>query len=465
MPCYNEAATIEAAVARVLDLPFVAELVVVDDGSTDGTRDRLDAMTDPRVRLLVHDVNQGKGAALRTGFAVASAPFVAVQDADLEYDPRELERLLGPLLDGRADVVYGSRFVTTEARRVLYFWHSLGNRLLTTLSNMTTNLNLTDMETCYKVFRREVLDRISIEENRFGVEPELTAKVAALGVRVFEVGISYSGRSYAEGKKIGWRDGVHALASIGKYAAVGRAIRKQRARRLRPFAESDEELAATLRTLEGATNYRSWLGALLTPHLEEPILEIGAGHGTYTELLADVGDLTVCEPSERAVAVLRERFASRPEIGIVHGELDRATNGQKFGSMVMINVLEHIEDDDEALRQVASGLRPGGTVAIFTPAFELLYSGFDAAAGHHRRYRLPELRAKVLRAGFTIREARYVNSVGFFAWLLTARALGLTPTSSRLALTYDRYTVPVVRAAEARVVPPFGQSCLVIAER
>ena len=179
-------------------------------------------ITDPRVRLLVHDVNQGKGAALRTGFAVASAPFVAVQDADLEYDPRELERLLGPLLDGRADVVYGSRFVTTEARRVLYFWHSLGNRLLTTLSNMTTNLNLTDMETCYKVFRREVLDRISIEENRFGVEPELTAKVAALGVRVFEVGISYSGRSYAEGKKIGWRDGVRALA-------VDRQVRRGRA--------------------------------------------------------------------------------------------------------------------------------------------------------------------------------------------------------------------------------------------
>jgi 2-polyprenyl-3-methyl-5-hydroxy-6-metoxy-1,4-benzoquinol methylase len=466
MPCFNEAPTIGTAVARVLDLPFVAELIVVDDGSTDGTPDHLAAITDPRVRLLVHDVNQGKGAALRTGFAVASAPFVAVQDADLEYDPRELERLLGPLLDGRADVVYGSRFVTTEARRVLYFWHSLGNRLLTTLSNMTTNLNLTDMETCYKVFRREVLAQISIEEDRFGVEPELTAKVAALGVRVFEVGISYSGRSYAEGKKVGWRDGVHALAAIGKYAAVGRAIRKQRARKLRPFAESDEELAATLRTLESATNYRAWLGSLLTPHLEAPILEVGAGHGTYTELLADVGDLTVCEPSERAVEVLRERFASRPEIGIVHGELDQATtNGQKFGSMVMINVLEHIEDDDEALRQVASGLRPGGTVAIFTPAFELLYSGFDAAAGHHRRYRLPELRAKVQRAGFTIREARYVNSAGFVAWLLTARALGLTPTSSRLALTYDRYTVPIVRAAESRVVPPFGQSCLVIAER
>ena len=222
MPCYNEAATIEAAVARVLDLPFVAELVVVDDGSTDGTGDRLDAMTDPRVRLLVHAVNQGKGAALRTGFAVASAPFVAVQDADLEYDPRELERLLGPLLDGRADVVYGSRFVTTEVRRVLYFWHSLGNRLLTTLSNMTTNLNLTDMETCYKVFRREVIQAIDIEEDRFGFEPEITARVSAGGWRVYEVGITYQGRTYAEGKKIGWRDGFRALWCIVKYSRPAR---------------------------------------------------------------------------------------------------------------------------------------------------------------------------------------------------------------------------------------------------
>src|SRR5262245_26394396 len=465
MPCYNEAKTVEEAVARVLALPFVTELIVVDDGSTDSTADFLTTVADPRVRVLTHDVNQGKGAALRTGFAVASAPYVAVQDADLEYDPRELERLLEPLLDGRADVVYGSRFVTTEARRVLYFWHSLGNHLLTTLSNMATNLNLTDMETCYKVFRRDVLSRISIEEDRFGVEPELTAKVAALGVRVFEVGISYSGRSYAEGKKVSWRDGVRALVAIGRYAAVGRAMRKQRARTAVSFDDSDDELASTLDDLDNATNYRDWLGSLITPHLASPILEVGAGHGTFSALFAEVGGLTVCEPSERAVDVLLERFASRPDIRIVHGDLGRAANGQTFGSMVLINVLEHIEDDDEALRQVASGLRPGGTVAIFVPAFELLYSGFDAAVGHHRRYRLPELRAKVLRAGLRIREARYVNSAGFVAWLVTARALGMTPTSSRLAMTYDRYTVPVVRAAESRVEPPFGQSCLVIGER
>ena len=434
MPCYNEVATIETSVKRVLELPFVAELIIVDDASTDGTRDCLTGITDLRVRTIYRPVNQGKGAALREGFKVASAPFVAIQDADLEYDPGELERLLEPLIEGKADVVYGSRFVTTEERRVLYFWHSLGNRLLTTLSNVTTNLNLTDMETCYKVFRRDVLDQISIEEDRFGVEPELTAKVAALGLRVYEVGISYSGRSYAEGKKIGWRDGVHAVVAISRYAVVGRAIRKRNRRQVSTFAEADEELSSTLHSLDGATNYCDWLASMVTPHLEGPILEVGAGHGTFSALLAEVGDLTLCEPSDRAVATLRERFASRPEIEIVHGDLAAAIARRQYRAMVMLNVLEHIEDDDEALRLVASGLEAGGRVAIFVPAFELLYSRFDAAVGHHRRYRLPELERKVEGAGLTVREARYVNSVGFFAWLLTARVLGMTPTTSGLAL-------------------------------
>ena len=220
MPCFNEAATVAESIARVLAQPFVREVIAVDDCSTDGTLKILEDLDDPRLSVLRHDRNRGKGAALRTGFAAATAPYVGIHDADLEYDPADFALLLAPLLAGHADVVYGSRFVSTEARRVLYFWHSVGNRILTLYSNMLTNLNLTDMETCYKVFRREVLDRITIEEDRFGVEPELTAKVAALKVRIYEVGISYHGRTYDDGKKISWRDGVRALVVITKHAGA-----------------------------------------------------------------------------------------------------------------------------------------------------------------------------------------------------------------------------------------------------
>jgi glycosyltransferase involved in cell wall biosynthesis len=198
----------------------VQQLVIVDDCSRDGTWEKLQplAQNEPRIKLVRHEINQGKGAALRTGFAHATSPIVIIQDADLEYDPAEYHRVLAPILSGKADVVFGSRFLgSPSGHRVLYYWHSVGNKMLTTFSNMATGLNLTDMETCYKVFRREVIQKIKIEENRFGFEPEITAKIARLKVRVYEVGISYYGRTYVEGKKIGWRDGFRALWCILKY--------------------------------------------------------------------------------------------------------------------------------------------------------------------------------------------------------------------------------------------------------
>jgi glycosyltransferase involved in cell wall biosynthesis len=218
MPAYNEERTISQAIDRVLAQPFVGELIIVNDASTDQTPLILEQLTDPRLRVITHAVNQGKGAALRTGFAHATCDFVGVQDADLEYDPADLAKLIKPLQEDLADVVYGSRFISGDARRVLYYWHSVGNRLLTVASNVVTNINLSDMETCYKIFRRELIQSIPIEEDRFGFEPEITVKIAKSGARIYEVGISYAGRSYAEGKKIGWKDGVSAMRCLVKYS-------------------------------------------------------------------------------------------------------------------------------------------------------------------------------------------------------------------------------------------------------
>jgi len=218
IPCYNESATILSLIDAVKQSPVAnKEIIIVDDGSRDGTRDILSTLKDPDVRVIFHKMNQGKGAALRTGFQEASGDICIVQDADLEYDPQEFPIVIQPIVDGKADVVFGSRFQSGRPHRVVYFWHRVGNGVLTLMSNFFTDLNLSDMETCYKAFRREVIQAINIRENRFGFEPEVTAKIAKMNLRIYEVGISYYGRTYDEGKKIGWKDGVRAIYCILKY--------------------------------------------------------------------------------------------------------------------------------------------------------------------------------------------------------------------------------------------------------
>ena len=224
IPCFDEEATLETLVGRVLDADACGldkEIIIVDDGSRDGSFEKAQALSagDPRIKAVKHETNRGKGAAMRTGFDIATGDIVIVQDADLEYDPGEYAKLLQPILSDQADVVYGSRFLSGEAHRVLYFWHSVANRALTLLSNMLTDLNLTDMETCYKVFRREVLEKITLREDRFGFDPEITAKISHLKPppRIYEIGIRYAGRTYDEGKKIGWKDGIRVVVSILRY--------------------------------------------------------------------------------------------------------------------------------------------------------------------------------------------------------------------------------------------------------
>jgi glycosyltransferase involved in cell wall biosynthesis len=220
IPVYNEKETIRELYEAVMAVDLELEIILVDDFSCDGTREILKELVGESTRVYFHERNMGKGAALRTGFAHATGDIVIIQDADLEYDPQQYAKIINPIVAGKADVVYGSRFVTGDYRRVMFFWHMVGNKMLTLLSNMLTNLNLTDMETCYKAFRRDVLEQITIEENRFGFEPEITAKIAKLNLRIYEIGISYSGRSYHEGKKIGWKDGFSALRCILKYNLI-----------------------------------------------------------------------------------------------------------------------------------------------------------------------------------------------------------------------------------------------------
>jgi glycosyltransferase involved in cell wall biosynthesis len=464
MPVFNEAKTIEEILRLVQAVPVEKEILIIDDGSTDGTRDilsRLDGRNG--VRVFLQEKNQGKGAAVSVGFRHAAGDVVVVQDADLEYDPQEYPKLLKPIEEGHADVVYGSRFLGGGERRVLYFWHTVGNRFLTLVSNMATNLNLTDMETCYKMFRREVVQSIQIESKRFGIEPEITAKVARRGCRVYEVPISYHGRTYDEGKKIGWKDAVSALWTIVKH-------------RFREAEDKANVGHVTLVRLSKLEPYNRWLVGRFAHAIGRRVLEIGSGFGNLTrhfverDPLGPLRELVVAsDVDDVAVEYLKGTFRDNPLVRIASYKFPLSDAEREeirrlgIDTIVCCNVLEHIEDDASTLADMAAVLSPGGRLVLLVPALSWLYGTLDEHLHHFRRYEKMELEEKLARAGFAVEDCRYVNRIGILGWYVNGRILR-RQVLPRTQLQAFKFLLPFLRREE-RHPPKIGMSLLAIARK
>ena len=460
VPVFNERLTIRKLIDRVRAVAIRKEILIVDDASSDGTAEVVRAIADEggadpmnRVRAFYHARNAGKGAAIRTAIPALTGDIALIQDADLEYDPNEYPALIEPILAGHADVVFGSRFLGGP-HRVLFFRHSMGNMLLTFLSNLFTDLNLTDMETCYKVFRTDVLKRLHLVSNRFGIEPEITAKVARLGVRVYEVPISYHGREYWEGKKIGWKDGLAAVWTILRWAVSADG----------PDAGNGHAIARGLRQ---ARRYNDWLWSRLAPAVGDRVLEVGSGAGDFTRYLRNHPFVIATDPDTQCVEQLHARFRHHDNIRFQAIDWARpdleSLRTAGFDTVLCLNSLERLQDDDEPLAAFASLLAPGGHLLLQVPAMPRLYGAIDSAIGHVRRYDRDELVSTLRRHGFTVEAAQYTNLPGVLGWYVNSRLLrrrGVPALQARIAGAL----VPWLRF-EQRLDPRWGMTLLVVARK
>ena len=459
IPVYNERTVAERSIAGVLAAPLPEdmerELVVVDDCSTDGTWDILQRLAGgfPQIRLFRHEKNAGKGAAVRTAISHVSGDFSLIQDADLEYDPAEYPRLLRPLLDGRADAVFGSRYLVGEQTRVLPFWHSMINKGLTLVSNMFCNLNLTDMETCYKVFRTDLLKSVPIRSDRFGFEPEITMKSAKRKFRIYEVPISYHGRTYEEGKKIGWKDGLKALGVILKFWLIDDLYAV-------PYGRG------VLNNLTGTPQYLTWLATKLRPHLGDSVLEIGAGIGNITGRLMSRRLLYVAaEKDPLHLHALRNRFLRTPNVVVQQLDPDRpeefSSMERCFDTVLCVNVLEYLEDPSAVVRSLRRTLKPGGVLVVLAPQGPALFGTLDRRLGHKRRYRAEDARALLEAEGLAVETLYQFNKAGTLPWWFYSRFFGTGKINKPVLKIFDK-TVWLWRRVDG-LLPWRGLTLIVVA--
>lgn len=413
MPVYNEARTLRTIVRQVLAAPveLEIELVCVDDCSRDDTPSILAelAASDARIKVFRHERNQGKGAAIHTAIRNMTGDIAVIQDADLEYDPRDYPVLLAPILDGKADAVFGSRFASAAQRKVLLYWHTLANRVLTWVTNVLNDINLTDMETCYKAVRADILRQIPLTCKRFGIEPELTTRLAQWDVRLYEVPVSYHGRSAAEGKKIGWKDAVAACWYLVKFRFLDTRF-------------TTHDGYAILRSMKKAKRYNRWLFGLFARYVGPRVLEAGCGIGNFTEMLLHSRRLFCLDYDAFYVEMCRRRFGHLENVTVWQGDLQDARALDPAGpggvdTVICLNVLEHVADDIGVLKAFARVLSPGGYVVLLVPAHRWLFSRCDEVLGHHRRYRRADLAAAMKEAGLEPVASREVNRLGVWGWL------------------------------------------------
>jgi glycosyltransferase involved in cell wall biosynthesis len=461
IPVYNERTVVERSLSLVLGAPLPEnmerELVIVDDCSTDGTSEILERMaaSEPRIRLFRQPVNQGKGAAVRAAIQKAQGDFCLVQDADLEYDPSEYIRLLRPLLDGNADAVFGSRYLVSDQTRLLPYWHTVINKTLTLLSNIFSNLNASDMETCYKVFRTDLLKSIPIRSNRFGFEPEITMKCSKRKLRVYEVPISYHGRTYEEGKKIGWKDGIKALGVILYFWVVDDMYEANYGRGL-------------LNNLTGTPQYLTWLTRVLRPHLGDRVLEIGAGLGNLTgRLMARKLQYVAGEADALYLHALRNRFLRTPNVTVCELDPEEPADylpwAGQFDTALCVNVLETVRDPPAVLDCLAPCLVPGGSLLVLVPQGKGLYGSLDQGMGNLRRFSRGELVQALEQAGFKVERMYQLNKIGALSWWLFGKLLGRKAISRPALKLFDK-TVWFWRRVDG-LLPWRGLSLVAVAKR